>query len=132
MDNFKFIIIIILIVLLLGTGAFFLIRKKSDDFVKESKKAVKESNLTYDIQYYQHIASAIESAVKGWGALNTDEQAIYRNLNKLHTVDDWYMLVSVYGLDYDKKNLVDRLVYELDATEQEEVNSILSKFNISL
>jgi len=120
--------IVVLIILIVGLK--WLISKiKGDALVKESKESVKTRNLSYDDFEYELMASSIFNAANGAG---TDEKAIYRNLKKLKNIDDWKRLISVYNVDEDDFNLVSRLIYELNESEQEEVNKILSKFNASI
>ena len=102
---------------------------KGDSLVKESKQSVKEKNLTYDEFSYKQMAASIFEAADGVG---TDEDTIYRNLSKLKNVDDWKKLISVYDTDEDGFNLVSRLIYELDDSEKDDVNNILSKFNVTI
>jgi len=120
------IIIIIFLVLALRWVASKL---KRDDLVRESKKTVKQRNLSYDDFVYKQMASSIFEAADGIG---TDEDTIYRNLEKLNNSDDYRQLIAVYGKDEDGFNLVSRLIYELDKSEQRKVNEILGKFNESI
>jgi len=126
--NFKHIIILIVVLAVIGTGIFF-ITKSKDDLVSESKKDVKKNNLTYDDFVYKQIASSLREAFSGWG---TDEEAVYRNIQKIKNKDDWKMLISVYGIDDKGMNLVERLINELDSSEISIVNQTLLSFNESI
>jgi len=119
-------IIAIALIILFVVGIKWLKRKiKGDELLKEVSKDIKRSNLTLSNAQFEQIAASIFEAAHGVG---TDEDTIYRNLNRLQTKDDWYKLISVYGTDKDNFNLVARLIYELDDSEKEKINQILSKF----
>ncbi len=120
----------ITVIILIVIGLKWLVRKlKNDSVVSGAKKEIKTRNLTLSDYAYRQIAASIFEAADGWG---TDEDTIYRNLEKLNTSDDWYKLITVYGTDKDGYNLIARLIYELDDSEKEKINKILSKFNESI
>lgn len=87
------------------------------------------NNLSFSEYQYKQWADSLFIAFNGWG---TDEQATYRILNYLQNIDDWLKLIVVYGKDDDDMRLPERLIYELDKSEQGKVNQILSKFGASI
>lgn len=87
------------------------------------------NNLSFSEYQYQQWADSLFIAFNGWG---TDEEATYRILNYLKTIDDWLKLIVVYGKDQDDMRLPERLIYELNKREQDKVNQILSKLGASI
>ena len=120
----------ITLIILIVIGLKWLIRKvKNDDVVSSSKKEIRNNDLSFSDFTYKQMAASIFEAADGIG---TDEDTIYRNLNRLQTRSDWYKLINTYRVDKDGFNLVSRLIYELDDSEKDKVNEILSKFNESI
>jgi len=78
---------------------------------------------------YRQIAAAIKEAVDGIG---TDEETIYRQLERLNTLSDYYKMIDVYGTDRSEFSFTSRLIYELDGQELQKVNSIISTFGASI
>lgn len=121
--------IIVLVLVIIGSKKLLKLIKK-DDTVNEAKKNVNDKNLSYSDYKYNQIATALKEAFTVWNG--TDEETIYRNLESLKNKDDWYKLISVYGIDSDNMNLIAQLIDELSSSELKKVNSILAKFGESI
>ena len=119
---------VIFIIILTVVGYYIYKAIKGDDLVKQSKKEIKDKNLTLENSEYEAIASAIYNSMQGWA---TNEENIYRNLKRLQNADDWKMLIATFGKK-DGMNLVEWLTDELDDSEIEIVNGILMNFQQSI
>lgn len=95
--------------------------KKEDEEIKEdkAKKAIKENpNVTLRPNDFVGMANAIYQAVK---CQATDEEAVYSELRRLNTQDDWRVLQETYGtkkndcptyLPFPKRDLKSTLIDE--------------------
>lgn len=122
--SFYFILIIVFIVI-----ANKIYKQFASNGTSDYNNQLNTNNLTYEEYEYKQWADSLFRAFNGWG---TDEDAVYRILNYLVTIDDWLKLIVKYGTDADKMKLPERLVYELSSSEQQKVNNILSKINANI
>jgi len=108
---------------------------KKDDGVESAEKEIKKNNLTYSESNYQTYADRIENAGDNGGWPGTDEDAIYQVFREMKTKDDILQLIISFGeRNYwentwfypAKFNLSKTLYSELDNSEIEEINNIIS------
>lgn len=112
--------------------------KKDDENVTRAKtnrvlkQEIKNNDLSYSDSEYEAMANSLAEAFRGFG---TDEETVFRVLNKLQNEADWKKLQYVYNsiardvASYSWNNytpdLVSALNEELDSSELDKVNSIL-------
>jgi len=119
---------LIVVILLIWLVSSVIKSLKKSDLEKDLKREIDEKNLSFDESKYQQMASALLIAMEN---MFTDEDTIYRTLSELKTADDWKQLQLVFG-EKNSKNLISYLVDDLDNSEIQKVNAILSKFNQSI
>ena len=71
--------------------------KKKDILEKASNAIKKYPNATLKLDDFYSMADAINEAFKSVDFTGTDEQAVYDELRKLNTQDDWQVLQITYG-----------------------------------
>lgn len=128
------IIVIVLVVVALIARAVVRAIGSTDKYSRAANSEISNNNLSFSDLEYENMASRLLDAMSGAG---TRESVIYQVLKSLKTKDDWYKLVSVFGVRETSSmwsswegNLVEWLVDELDTGEQEEVSNILSRIGV--
>lgn len=108
---------------------------------RRSKNTVKDlpvnaGNLSFNDSEFKIMAGQLYTAMHGAG---TDEQSIYRILEKLKTIDDWNALIKAFGIKEKgtwftpfRGNLLDWLQDELSAKELKKCNEILGLIGASI
>ena len=105
LENFSFVKNpkLILYTTILVVVLFFIIKyilkniKKSDDqkIIGAVNSEINSSNLSFTSAEFKIMADRLETAMRGAG---TDENTIYQILGQLQNKDDWFQLVSAFGV----------------------------------
>lgn len=73
-------------------------KKQEEKILENAKKAIKENpNVTLRLNDFSRMADAINEAFKSVDFTGTDEEAVYDELRRLNTQDDWRVLQETYG-----------------------------------
>lgn len=111
---------------------------KSRQAVRDEKKAIIHSDLSFDDSDYSRMADELYEAMNGFG---TKSPTIFSVLNVLRTASDWHQLFVSFDVrsstgnwawwnPFKDKNLTNWLEYELSADELGNVRVILHNIQI--
>lgn len=95
--------------------------------IKEARKGIDESSMSYPNAQYKIFADRLYIAMKGFG---TDEQKIYDVFNRMKTYSDVQALVVAFGVR-DGETLSEWLNGDLSASEMAHLNAILASKSIN-
>jgi len=123
----KIIVIIIAIVFGVRYIRKFIKKRKNQATLNELDKDINVSKLTYQLSYYGIWAKDLFNAMDGMG---TNEQVIYDVFKKMQTKDDVLQLITAFGVQ-DEETLTQWIVSELDDSERDTLNRLLTDKNIN-
>ena len=95
--------------------------------VNNLETEIKTDDITLTQAQFNSYASALYSAMKGWG---TDEEKIYNVFRQMNTRSDVLQLIKVFGVK-DGDTLTEWLNDDLSASEIEKINTILATNDIN-
>lgn len=95
--------------------------------VNNLETEIKKDDITLTQAQFNSYASALYSAMKGWG---TDEEKIYNVFRQMNTRSDVLQLIKVFGVK-DGDTLTEWLNDDLSASEIEKINTILATNDIN-
>lgn len=95
--------------------------------VNNLETEIKTDDITLTQAQFNSYASALYSAMKGWG---TDEEKIYNVFRQMNTRSDVLQLIKVFGVK-DGDTLTEWLNDDLSASEIEKINNILATNDIN-
>jgi uncharacterized protein (UPF0333 family) len=136
------IIVVSIIVIIIFINIKNYIKKlmnRGDETSREAKMNYNEAFLSYSNLEYKNMAERMYQAMLGPG---TNTSTIYEILGRLNNADDWYKLVSTFGvkestytylltLSKFSGNLIEWLTDELSANEQKKVSGILANIGVT-
>ena len=112
--------VVFIVVLIFGIKLLKKIFKKDASDIAAAE--LNNRNLTYNNSWYATSVDSLYAAMKGPG---TDEEAIYRIIDQIRTIDDWLKLVALFGKK-DNETLPQWLTSELGSSECAKVNAVLN------